>query len=286
VEGVLEADCEGDLFTVEVPMMPAACLLGNHNNIFCLRKIVSRRSLEPASFSDFHTKCNVFKRIPVLESALSAASPGDEINDLFEKRSGWNDKDHSTFLNDLRDNGYGIGLRIGLQDSSDVKSVVLDAALGGNVYSMIDTKSKLVYLPGILNTAKEVDDNVSLFHHNENGDVVFTDKEAARASDFIASSGIEERVKAALQKKRFVLPQEVEGVNAHFCNESVYGKVNILWVCGVIRMVDKRSEGEAAGAGAAACQNFDVWPSKEAKANMVAARKTIQQNAENSWNRW
>jgi hypothetical protein len=269
VEGVLEANCEGDVSTVEVPMMPAACLLGDHNNIFCLRKTVSIRSVEPASFRDIHTKSNVFKHIPasVLESALSDVSPGDEFN-LFGKCK----VDYSV-QRDLKDNGYGLGLRLGLQ-SSDVKSTVLAAVLHEE-HGMVGRNSKTVYLPGLLNPANKADDNVSLFHRNENGEVAFTDEEAARASDFIASSGLEERVKAALQKKRFVLPQEVEGVQAHFCNESVYGKVNILWVCGVIRMEAKssESEGEAAGAGAAACQNFDVWPSEEAKAGMATARK-------------
>ena len=283
VEGVLEADCEGDIGTVEVPMMPAACLLGDHNNIFCLRKIVSRSSVEPASFSDIHTKSNVFKRLPAtdLESALSGVSPGDEIN-LFAKYK----VDYSV-ESDLKDNGYGLGLRLGLHSSSDVKSTVLAAVLHEE-YDMVGRESKTVYLPGLLNPANKADDNVSLFHRNENGEVAFTEKEAARASDFIASSGLEERVKAALQKKRFVLPQEVEGVQAHFCNESVYGKVNILWVCGVIRMEAKssESEGEAAGAGAAACQNFDVWPSEEAKADMATARKIIQHNVANAWNGW
>ena len=280
VEGVLEAHCEGDIGTVEVPMMPAACLLGDHNNIFCLRKIVSRSSVEPASFSDIHTKSNVFKLLPAtdLESALSGVSPGDEIN-LFAKY-----EVHYSVESDLKDNGYGLGLRLGLHSSSDVKSTVLAAVLH-EVYDMVGRESKTVYLPGLLNPANKADDNVSLFHRNENGEVAFTDKEAARASDFIASSGLEERVKAALQKKRFVLPQEVEGVQAHFCNESVYGKVNILWVCGVIRMEAKSSEASEA-AGAATCQNFDVWPSEEAKADIATARKIIQQNVANAWNGW
>ncbi len=276
VEGVLEAMCEADISVVDVPMMPAACLLGDHNNIFCLRKIVSKSSVEPASFSDIHTKCNMFKRIPApdLESALSAVSPGDEINLLRKcnvKRA---------VERDLKDNGYGLGLRLGLQSSSDVKSAILDAVLH-ETYGMVGMKSKTVYLPGLLNPTDEVDDNISLFHRNEVGEVVFSEKEAARASDFIASSGIEERVKAALQKKRFVLPQEVEGVDAHFCNEMVYGKVNILWVCGLIRMEATSSESEGEAAKAATCQNFDVWPTAVAKYEMNHAREFINARALN-----
>ena len=44
------------------------------------------------------------------------------------------------------------------------------------------------------------------------------------------------RVKACLQQKRFKLPQKSTSVSAHFCNESVYGTLNILCVTGVVRL--------------------------------------------------
>jgi len=64
------------------------------------------------------------------------------------------------------------------------------------------------------------------------GKVVFSAHEAERASNFVVSSKLEERIKAALQQKRFVLHQEADTASTHFCNEYTYGNVNVLWVCG------------------------------------------------------
>ena len=103
--------------------------------------------------------------------------------------------------------------------------------------------------------------STSLFHRNKKGEIVFSEKEAERACDFVAAADIEERVKASLQKKRFVLPQQTSGVQAHFCNESVYGTLNVLWVSGVIRM-EYRGKGKATGAPANEAP-FNAWPSKK-----------------------
>jgi hypothetical protein len=75
-----------------------------------------------------------------------------------------------------------------------------------------------------------------------------------------------------LQQKRFVLPQVMDGVQAHFCNESVYGKVNILWCCGVIRMAEGNEAANAAN-------EFDAWPSAAAKSKIDAARAQIEMHA-------
>ena len=43
------------------------------------------------------------------------------------------------------------------------------------------------------------------------------------------------QVKAQLQEKRFELPQnESTEVEINFCNETVYGKMNLLWVTGMV----------------------------------------------------
>ena len=59
------------------------------------------------------------------------------------------------------------------------------------------------------------DDDYSIFHRDVKGEVVFSAHEAERVSNFVASSNLEERVKAALQQKRFVLPQETDTASAH-----------------------------------------------------------------------
>lgn len=85
-----------------------------------------------------------------------------------------------------------------------------------------------------------------------------------------SSIDFEERVKTQLQQKRFELPQETRKVDAMFCNEAVYGKANILWGCGVIRLESSstttgNNEGSFDGR---VISDFDVWPSKEGKKMM------------------
>ena len=270
VEGIMEANCEGDMSIVEVPMMAAACLLGDHDNVFFLRNVCQRHSVVPKSFQEIHSSSNYFKSTPadVISTMFSKVSSGDEIN-LFD-RSNVNYE----VRRELKDNGYGFGLKIGLQSSRDIKSEIVDSCLN-EAYDMLKHGSsiKTVYLPGLdQDKQKEEEGSTSLFHRNEKGEVVFTEKEAERASDFIASIGMEERVKSALQTKRFVLPQQTSGVQAHFCNESVYGSLNVLWVCGVVRMEDGGSEEQAKAETVA----FDAWPSEEVKNNIENARNRMR----------
>ena len=270
VEGIMEANCEGDMSIVEVPMMVAACLLGDHDNVFFLRNVCERRSVSPKSFQEIHSSSNFFKSTPadVISTMFSKVSSGDNV-DLFDR----NNVNYEV-RRALKDNGYGLGLKIGLQSSRDIKSEVVDSCLN-EAYNMLKHGSsiKTVYLPGLdQDGQKEEECSTSLFHRNEKGEVVFTEKEAERASDFISSIQMEERVKAALQRRRFVLPQQTSGVQAHFCNESVYGSLNVLWVCGVVRMEDGGSE-EQTKAGT---EVFDVWPSEEMKNDIDRSRNRMR----------
>ena len=92
----------------------------------------------------------------------------------------------------------------------------------------------LVYLPG--GAVEGDDDGKSLFHLDASGATAFSAPEAARASEYLASSRFLDAVKRSLQSKRFELPQQSAAVSAHFCNESVYGNLNLLCVTGVVRL--------------------------------------------------
>jgi len=274
VEGLLETDFDGDIGMKEVPMMVAACLLGDYNSVFLLRKICSRDSIKPNSFHEIHTKSNALQQFPpcIINEILPA--PGGEIEfgktmDDIDQDFGYEDR--TDVWHDLEKNGYGLGLKVGLQAShSDVTSGIVKSCLHEQDGMIKCCRKgfpclKTVYLPGLDGQGKETEDGVSLFHRNEKGDVTFTEKEAERASNFIASFGLEERVKAALQKKRFVLPQKLDNIQAYFCNEYVYGTVNILWVSGVIRM---EGGGHNKTKGASKKRKvFDAWPSEKAKAD-------------------
>jgi hypothetical protein len=241
VEGVMQADCEGDLSVVDVPMMAIACLLGDYDSVFCLRNICHKESVEPMSFFEIHTESNLFQKYPpsIIKNILADIQPGSEV-DFFDRNADWEGtgRDQCDVQNELKVNGYGLGLKVGLKASNeDIKSAIVSSCVH-EPYDMLSENTKTVYLPGIgknddMNTLKG---DATFFHRNEEGKVALTSEEADNASNFIASFGLEERVKSALQKKRFVLPQQADQVDQHFCNEQVYGTINILWVCGVIRM--------------------------------------------------
>ena len=348
VEGFTEADYEhGDKQINDIPMMAAACLLGDHNNIMFLRKICSKGDVLDTSMEYIHTEANVFINTPtpVLEAELSGVSPGGKV-DLFSTKRfeydpfcdiDWSklapDVDQDCIKENYEECGYGFNLKVGLQHSSqDVKSAVIESCL--HQADEMGFSCTTIYLPGLdvdestfdrqaaldesrslrvkelklrltehgvvdwsmmiekeemvqaladamekrfmkckrkglgnmneWNGTETEDSSSSLFHRNSKGEVVFTEREAELASDFIASADIEGRVKASLQKKRFVLPQQTHKAHAFFCNESVYGNLNILGVSGLIRMdKDKKSNGSSKKGFEV---KFDAWPSKEAKA--------------------
>ena len=126
----------------------------------------------------------------------------------------------------------------------------------------------LVYLPG--GAVEGDDDGKSLFHLDASGATAFSAPEAARASEYLASSRFLDAVKRSLQTKRFELPQQSAAVSAHFCNESVYGNLNVLCVTGVVRL-DPNAD---VGGDDATPVTLD-WPSEATRAAAKRARKKL-----------
>ena len=81
---------------------------------------------------------------------------------------------------------------------------------------------------------------------------------------------LDKLVMAQLQQKRFGLPQESATIQNAFCNEYVYGKLNVLFVCGAIRLDADRAAvvGRALTDGDKdldpSKDTFDAWPTAEA----------------------
>ena len=126
----------------------------------------------------------------------------------------------------------------------------------------------MVYLPG--GAVEGDDDGKSLFHLDASGATAFSAPEAARASEYLASSRFLDAVKRSLQTKRFELPQQSAAVSAHFCNESVYGNLNVLCVTGVVRL-DPNAD---VGGDDATPVTLD-WPSEATRAAAKRARKKL-----------
>lgn len=277
VEGVLETGGECGVNAVDIPMTTAACLIGDYDNVFHLRGLCRLSSLEAISLEELNSTYCLFKRFPttVVQQLLADVAPGAKVD--LEKKAEWegektygSTKEESEAKRDMQENGYGLGLKVGLSAGRrDIKSVVLDSVLRTEHGMPLGNGLSTIYLPGV-DAMKDNDNDdsaSSFFHRNGDGKICFTDSEAERASNFIASIDLEERVKASLQEKRFVLPQKTDHVEAHFCNESVYGNVNILWVCGAIRFPTGGSNDDAGSTGIDSGRSsvpaaFDVWPSR------------------------
>ena len=103
----------------------------------------------------------------------------------------------------------------------------------------------------------------SLYHMDEDGMTCFSKGEAERASLYLISIGFYQRVKQSIQSMRFELPQQSTNsvTKAQFCNESVYGKLNVLQVSGVVRMdAVKLTEKERSEMDAV---KLTAWPTEE-----------------------
>ena len=88
-------------------------------------------------------------------------------------------------------------------------------------------------------------------------------------------------VKRSLQTKRFELPQQSAAVSAHFCNESVYGNLNVLCVTGVVRL-DPNAD---VGGDDATPVTLD-WPSEATRAAAKRARKKLLKGPANYPGPW
>lgn len=97
----------------------------------------------------------------------------------------------------------------------------------------------------------------SLFHFDSAGNTCFSTKaEAAATSQLLIDSGFLEGVRSRINSTafKFVLPQlrHSRAAEAHFCNENVYGDMNLLRVSGLVRLHPAAAEAEAEAAARAA----------------------------------
>lgn len=73
-------------------------------------------------------------------------------------------------------------------------------------------------------------DGERLYHYDAHGKSCFSAEEAVRASKYLADMKLDERVRAHIQRTPFIIPQQTRSVSAYFCNETMYGTINLLKV--------------------------------------------------------
>jgi len=77
-----------------------------------------------------------------------------------------------------------------------------------------------------------------MFHRNAEGKTCFSPAEAAAASAYIRDARVLTQVRSRIRHMAFQLPQQASNISATFCNESVYGRMNLVMVHGLLRLGD------------------------------------------------
>ena len=274
VEGVLATGDEIDVSIVEVPMICTACVVGDYNNLFTYTSIATSSEIPRTSLMDMNRNSNAWSSIYEDTEELKLPKPGAPATDMFET--------------DTLDNWYEIceesnsmscALQVGFgHQPQNLKQKITNMVFENKIgkFSDLYDGNSLFHNPGWVvegdgNGEDAEDDGESLFHRDENGLVVFSRQEAKRASDYLAELELYDRVKASLQQTKFDLPQKMSHIDYHFCNESVYGNVNILWVTGAVRL-DPRAEILESSQLA----KLKKWPNDMAKAQMEKQRRKIR----------
>jgi hypothetical protein len=230
VEGMLQYfDGDGGGFDApfDVPMTAAAAFVGDYNNVlalWCLDQ--SHRTIQKFTLEDAHCCSPFFRCAPEdKREQLLNLDLGEKV-ELFRPPPGanysswempfkvlcdvWGERKEVTMESEeFLQGGLGLGLNVRVDDN-ELKSGLLKYMF--NKYDRSDVEP--LDLRGGLSKESEVVQRVnSLFHLDGNGKACFTREQAKLASDHIASIGLEEKVKASLNKKQFELPQVSEKVS-------------------------------------------------------------------------
>ena len=262
-----------------ISQTPAAAFVGDHNNVFALWCLDHYRSFEKFTLERAHNSTPFFH---CATAGLSERILGQQLGskvDLFdgEEFSEWDEMFEVNFVSGPRKidpeeflrGGMGLGLNVRASDS-ELKCGLLEYMFNKHERAHVKPLDLRAGLSTQLNGTQPVN---SMFHLDADGKACFTREQAENASDYIAEMKLDEKVKASLQKKRFELPQVSEKVSMVYCNDDRYGKMNVLWVCGILRLDDSAKSPAEVGGEDTNLQEFDAWPSEEAKEKIEHAKR-------------
>jgi hypothetical protein len=282
VEGVLIARQEADFQMCKVPMTAAWCSVGDYDNVFAFRRLAPQSPRVdhlqlPLALHDFD---NLFDEYSS-ELDEDELAPGLVVlaNHLPREQSGIFASDDDESHGERLPPALQLGLRVALPPDGAEAAMhrLLFEREAPHIHHV-----PVHYLPGLpptyvppaspeaapsrdapdlhgdspatkkqrvdesshptTNPAAEEDKPPALFHRDEHGKTCFTRDEAEEAQWRIAEMRLEDRVKQCLQRKKFVLPQQSRNMIDGFCNESVYGTLNLLSVTGVVRLSPEKED--------------------------------------------
>ena len=121
------------------------------------------------------------------------------------------------------------------------------------------------------------------FHVDSTGATCFSQAEAAATSQLLVDTAFLASVQTRIRTTPFILPQHGREKDVHFCNESVYGRTNMIRVSGLVRLDTIAAERAAAGTAAAALglmavQDEAAVPEAKAAAIVEAGEQNVDEN--------
>ena len=262
-----------------IPVTPAWISLGDYENVFSSLNLADLNSgLISNNLMEFLLKNKSVEEMvkPLPLSDADSESPATDAADdqcltpgvAVSVRSG-DDSYHA-------EHDHANGLYYGLRVATPEAEAQINPCLFSSNHRIDSLPKDLVFLPsgddfgdGPNTDADSTSERAGLFHRDSLGLTCFSLSEADAASEHIAAMKLDERVKECLQKKCFELPQQSAAVGAHFCNESVYGNLNLLCVTGVVRMCEsdrwtfERAAAVSSDAAVVDSSTFDAWPPPE-----------------------
>ena len=238
-------------------MQPVWATLGDYCNLLGVRTIIHTRSQATAALHAYPLFFTGTEHKPLsaerqAQVAAVLATPGL----TFEDHEWGNDVMTWTALNvapmELDAEG---GQTLGAFSMGDVLDLIMPRGEGGRS----GLPSHMVVLPGGADGASDG----GFFHVDSAGNTCFSAAEAAKASQFIVDSGFLEELQARINEAAFNLPQQKRESEAFFCNEAVYGNMNVLRLTGLVRLDNKAARDAATESRAEAKACFAATIGKE-----------------------
>jgi hypothetical protein len=237
VEGVLHCVMDGWSGEAEhVPMTPVVTFIGDNNNI------LSMWNLEEMDFEKridargqtLKQMCHQLKY--TYKTIQSCIDYFGEIGIIFTEEEIWTKTDYPDYVQGLKSCAAGDNLKANLIKYMFKSEHLSLRFLNGVTEKESNNAEEKTGGKDMPSGDSDDENGTSLFHLDREGKVRFTKREAKWATTYLENIDLDGKAKAQLQKKWFELPQESTDVSVSYCNENNYGKMNLLWVCGVVRL--------------------------------------------------
>lgn len=176
------------------------------------------------------------------EQAALLSTPGEllKLKNYCSAAKAWT-KDAATGVSTIPIDDHDAAAWFALQYAPVVKgelgkfdvTKVIELLMPSEAGTYIPAPDVIMVLPSGNDIARE--DGNGYFHIDSSGMTCFSAAEAAKTSAHVAAAAVLAEVQTRIAHTAFELPQWSAQKSAFFCNEAVYGNMNLVWVSGAMQ---------------------------------------------------